>query len=101
MRIADHRSGDLRLQVTTAAPGQLVVRAAGSSLTKESATRQVTAAGRATVTLTPTAVGLTRLKHAHRPANSAGTIGEVEVAATVTSTSHSGFTHSLTRRYTR
>jgi ELWxxDGT repeat protein len=98
---ADTRTGELTVQVTTAAAGALVVRPARNSAIEELAPYTVKAAGTITITLKPTAAGFNRLQHALRRAQRRGEdVGRITVWVQFIMTSRDGSTSSLTRPYT-
>ncbi|HVH93368.1 MAG TPA: hypothetical protein VM688_00455, partial [Nocardioidaceae bacterium] len=104
-RVARHgtrnfRKATLRLKVSVAGAGRLVVGPARGSLIKT--TRQnLRAAGSTTATLTPTKAGMSKLRHALRRAHRHGrSVGKVGVRARFTFTPCGGTPSSQVHRYT-
>jgi ELWxxDGT repeat protein len=104
-RVARHgtsnfRKATLRLKVSVAGAGKLVVGPASGSLIKT--TRQnVRAAGATTATLTPTKAGMSKLRQALRRAHRHGrSVGKLSVRARFTFTPCGGTPSSQVRRYT-
>ncbi|MFL6134379.1 MAG: ELWxxDGT repeat protein [Nocardioidaceae bacterium] len=94
------RKATLRLKVSVAGAGKLVVGPASGSLIKT--TRQnVRAAGATTATLTPTKAGMSKLRQALRRAHRHGrSVGKLSVRARFTFTPCGGTPSSQVRRYT-
>ena len=94
------KKGTLRLKVTVAGAGRLVVGPAGRRLIRTSS-KHPRAAGSTQVTLRPTAAGMRKLKHALRRAHRHGRkTGTAQVRARFTFTPCGGTASSRTRRIT-
>ena len=96
----NYSKGTLRLKVTVAGAGRLVVGPAGSSPIRTSR-QNPRAAGRTTATLTPTRAGMSKLRQSLRRAHRhGGNVGTLKVRARFTFTPCGGTPSSQVRRYT-
>jgi ELWxxDGT repeat protein len=92
--------GTLRLKVSVAGAGRLVVGPASGSLIRTSR-QNIRAAGRTTATLTPTRAGMSKLRQSLRRAHRhGGNVGTLRVRARFTFTPCGGTPSSQVRRYT-